>query len=62
MENENQWNLIENGVPSKDGTYLCLVNRDGDLKEMKKAFKKGHWFGGCRPFSDNDVVTKWKKV
>nr|WP_172686275.1 hypothetical protein [Aeromonas salmonicida] len=25
-----------------------------------RRYRKGHWFGGCRPFADGDVVLAWK--
>jgi len=55
------WKELEKEKPLSDGKYKCLI-RNGDREfEAVRLFKKGHWFGGCRPFTDNEVILKWKK-
>lgn len=54
------WKELEKEKPSSDGKYKCLI-RNGDREfEAVRMFKKGYWFGGCRPFTDNEVILKWK--
>lgn len=54
-----QWVKTQDELPLADGDYMCSV-RNGDRKfEAQRRFIRGHWFGGCRPFSDNDVVESW---
>ncbi len=55
------WNDFEKVKPSEDGKYKCLISNDGREFEAVRLYKRGHWFGGCRPFADNDVILKWKK-
>lgn len=47
-------------APSLEGDYECRIENKGRFFVAKRRFKKGHWFGGCRPFSDTDVVLEWK--
>ena len=54
-----QWVMTQDELPPADGDYMCSVS-NGDRKfEAQRRFIRGHWFGGCRPFSDNDVVESW---
>lgn len=54
-----QWVKTQDELPPADGDYMCSVS-NGDRKfEAQRRFIRGHWFGGCRPFSDNDVVESW---
>ncbi|MNL84097.1 hypothetical protein D3C87_2119480 [compost metagenome] len=46
--------------PSVEGDYECRIENKGRVFVAKRRFKKGHWLGGCRPFSDTDVVLEWK--
>lgn len=59
-EDEKSWIDTEKELPNENGKYICLVKRNDEVKERIKFFKNGYWFGGCRPFSDNDKVLKWK--
>jgi hypothetical protein len=48
------------------GIYDVRLTRDGEILHSRKklvqiADGKSHWFGGCRPFSENDIVTHWKE-
>ncbi|MFQ2238233.1 hypothetical protein ACK32R_21325 [Aeromonas dhakensis] len=45
--------------PEKDGDYQCKIANNGRVFTAKRRFKKGHWFGGCRPFADADVILEW---
>lgn len=54
-----QWVKAQDELPPADGNYMCSVS-NGDRKfEAQRRFMRGHWFGGCRPFSDGDVVESW---
>lgn len=54
-----QWVKTQDELPPTDGDYMCSVS-NGDRKfEAQRRFIRGHWFGGCRPFTDNDVVESW---
>lgn len=44
------WNDFEKVKPSEDGKYKCLISNDGREFEAVRLYKRGHWFGGCRPF------------
>lgn len=46
--------------PPEDGDYECRIENKGRFFVAKRRFKKGIWLGGCRPFSDTDVVLEWK--
>ncbi len=60
----NDWIDIASGLPEA-GTYRCKVIRNGDTIEQEKILvrKNDHhkWFGGCRPFCENDIVTHYIK-
>lgn len=56
------WIAVSERLPEEDGKYQCLIERGDRELEAVRLFKRGHWFGGCRPFSDNDVILKWKPV
>jgi hypothetical protein len=57
------WIGVEQGLP-KAGDYDVRVIRDGETLYMKKRLMisedKHKWFGGMRPFCENDVVTHYK--
>lgn len=59
MERET-WHNVEQKLPDLNGSYLCLVKRGERILEVVRHFKSGHWFGGCRPFSDHDKVIQWR--
>ncbi|GJA77605.1 hypothetical protein [Aeromonas caviae] len=46
--------------PSHDGDYECRIENNGREFIATRRYRKGHWFGGCRPFADADVVLAWK--
>ncbi|EJL6462628.1 hypothetical protein HPY09_19910 (plasmid) [Vibrio cholerae] len=54
-----QWVSVGESLPTTDGKYMCKIERAGDEIEALRLLKGNHWFGGCRPFSDNDVVVAW---
>lgn len=56
------WIDIKNKLPPSDGKYECLINNGSREFEAVRLFKRGHWFGGCRPFADNDKILKWKPI
>ncbi len=62
MPDANEWISVDEALPPP-GVYRVQVERDGELIETKKKLMgSGNafaWFGGCRPFSDNDVVLFW---
>lgn len=55
------WHLVSEKLPDEKGTYLCKIKNGERTYEAKRMFQKGHWFGGCRPFTDNEQVLEWKK-
>ncbi len=59
MENSD-WINIEDKMPESDGKYECLIVNDRREFKALRLFKRGHWFGGCRPFSENEKILKWK--
>ncbi|MEF1301557.1 hypothetical protein QTO17_06505, partial [Vibrio owensii] len=54
-----RWVEAERNLPGVEGDYMCRV-RNGE-REFEAVRRLVHdvWFGGCRPFSDNDVVVEW---
>lgn len=50
--------------PPAPGKYWVKYTRDGKPMEGCKVYRsngvQGKWFGGCRPFCENDVVTHYK--
>lgn len=58
----HDWIAVSERLPEEDGQYQCLIQRGDRELEAVRLFKRGHWFGGCRPFSDNDIILKWKSV
>lgn len=48
-------------LPEKEGQYDCIVLNHGVEKQTTRLFKKGVWFGGCRPFTDGEEVIAWKE-
>lgn len=61
----SEWISVDVALPAA-GTYQVKAIRDGkQIITTKKLFasddgKTGAWLGGCRPFSDNDVVTHYQ--
>ena len=57
------WKNVEDGLPSA-GDYDVRLIRNGETLEARKrlviAGDKHKWFGGMRPFCENDVVTHYK--
>lgn len=47
------------------GDYRVMIERNGEIMESKKRLyvhgSSSKWFGGCRPFCENDVVLSWFK-
>lgn len=44
-----------------DGDYQCKVRRgDREFITIRRCIR-GHWFGGCRPFSETDIVIAYRK-
>lgn len=56
------WIDVSERLPEENGQYQCLIQRGDRELEAVRLFRSGVWFGGCRPFSDNDVVLKWKPI
>lgn len=52
--------------PERDGDYKCRVkNNEREfiaIRRFKQGVNRGYWFGGCRPFSDEDVVLAWSVI
>ena len=64
MSETDNWISVEREMPNP-GDYKVKVVRDGKPIETIKRLKTNNgnhvWFGGCRPFCENDVVTHWLK-
>lgn len=60
MMSDASW-IAGSTPPAIDGDYECRIENHGRVFIAKRRFKKGHWFGGCRPFADADVVLEWKR-
>ena len=64
MKKAEHWVSVEIDMPLP-GDYKVKVIRGGKPIELVKRLvcKNGNhaWFGGCRPFCENDVVTHWLK-
>lgn len=55
------WKSVKDSIPP-DGIYEAKVIRGDERLVMQKKCIKGRWFGGCRPFSENDAVTHYRSV
>lgn len=57
------WISVETAMPLA-GEYHVKIDRNSEVMETKKRLivrnGQAKWFGGCRPFSDNDIVLAWK--
>lgn len=56
------WISVREELPP-EGTYWVVYYRDNEKaisrKKLIRANGESKWFGGCRPFSDNDNVSHW---
>lgn len=59
---ELDWTDCSVALPPEDGKYLCYIKNERKEFEAVRLLKKGHWFGGCRPFTDGEEILKWKKI
>ena len=59
---ESDWTECSVALPQEDGKYVCYINNGRREFEAVRLLKKGYWFGGCRPFSDNEKIIKWKNI
>jgi hypothetical protein len=57
---ERAWTHAGSTLPA-DGLYECMIQNKGREFIAVRRLKGGHWFGGCRPFSDADVVLAWRE-
>ena len=56
----DNWLSINEGLP-KDGNYEVKVVNKGEEVVTTRRLIKGCWFGGCRPFTDGEQVTHYKR-
>ena len=57
-----EWISVDEMLPETDDIYEVRIQQMPDLfEETKRKFKGGLWWGGIRPFSDNDHITHWLK-
>ncbi len=60
----NLWVSPDSETPP-DGDYDVKIMRDGEVMEVRKRVRTkdgvSYWFGGCRPFCENDIVLFWKR-
>lgn len=59
---QSEWFDANTVFPDKDGIYNCRVINGDRQFEAKRKWLKVRWFGGCRPFSDNDQVIAWQHL
>lgn len=59
------WVNVNQLVPDA-GDYHCkVINGERKYEAQRRLIKAGdshQWFGGCRPFADNEVITHFKVV
>ena len=56
---QEYWLSIDKGLP-KDGDYTVKVTSYGKEDVVTRRLIKGQWFGGCRPFANDEKVTHYK--
>ena len=56
----SEWENVENSLPV-DGDYEVKVVKNGAEVVTKRRLIKGSWFGGCRPFTNGERVTHYKR-
>lgn len=62
MKEKNNWVDPKKTEPENGTLYLCKIQRNDSVIEAKKIYKNGLWFGGCRPFCDNDIVLFYTEI
>ncbi|PAW02231.1 hypothetical protein [Vibrio coralliilyticus] len=57
------WISVKDSLPDA-GDYFCKVSNNGrEFEAQRRLVRKSHahaWFGGARPFADDDVVTHYR--
>lgn len=54
-----RWVEPKQYLPEVDGDYMCLI-KNGEMEfEDVRRLNNGVWFGGCRPFTEHEVVMLW---
>lgn len=61
-DEQSEWFDANMVSPDEDGIYNCRIINGGRQFEAKRKWLKVRWFGGCRPFSDNDQVIAWQYI
>jgi len=59
---QTEWFDAKTVFPDKDGIYNCHVINGERQFYAKRQWIKVRWFGGCRPFSDNEQIIAWQHV
>ena len=54
-----KWLKVSDGLPP-NGDYTVKVVKNGEEVVTKRRLRNGHWFGGCRPFTDGETVTHYQ--
>lgn len=55
---EGDWVEIGKELP-KDGKYEVRLVKGGLSVVTERYLRGGKWYGGCRPFTSNEVVTHY---
>tara|TARA_Y100001973_G_C5191766_1_gene331450 strand:- start:1389 stop:1598 length:210 start_codon:yes stop_codon:yes gene_type:complete len=61
---KGKWVPVAERYPDQRGRYRCKITNNGREFEAERRLTimsngHHHWFGGCRPFTDHDVITHW---
>lgn len=57
------WVSVEVNLPDSGDYYCKVTNKGREFEAQRRLIRKSHahaWFGGARPFSDDDVVTHYR--
>lgn len=56
------WVDVNDELPEDGKTVPVEFIREGEYYIGAKIYKNGMWWGGMRPFCENDVVVRWQKA
>lgn len=57
--NSDGWNEASE-PPKHDGDYECKIKNNGREFIGTRRCLRGYWFGGCRPFSEDEIIVAWR--
>jgi hypothetical protein len=56
-----EWQNVDDSLPA-DGDYDVKVVNNAIEVVTKRRLINGKWCGGCRPFTDGERVTHYKRI